>query len=1492
MDVTDNQVPATFRRRLVLIAVSEYDEGTQADRTKFQAGISAQVAVVEDWWGGAGLDDGRRFTPSHPPKPLHSVHDLRAFLIDEDLVGAHEDEALIIYITGHGLAPQGSQHFLRLTDTRLERPLSTAFPTAELVTAALDSRAEHVLVMVDSCFSGRLRAELDCCLKALHPDRKALHTLVVLAAGNEDSTPRLRAFTSALAAVHAHCADETSGYARSHLSWEEFHTVLGTVWNPTEMADIEVLWPPSSVGRRLAASEPSPCLPNPGHADTTLVEDARSQVGWSRAELDDYWITRATGQMSGDVGWYFTGRASLISQMNDFLAGDDGALVVTGQAGSGKSALLARLVTLSDPRFRADPAYQPYLDTIPEHLQVAQNAVDAAVLARNTDPQELSAAIYKALTGQPAPSDRDTTEHLRAYVRTASSARGRPFTVVVDGIDEARSPRRIITDVLRSLAAPHSDGSRAVRLILGIRSSPSTHRPQGMPTGESGRGLLELLQQATSARTPLRTDDDTARNDIADYTAALLRATPATGTRLLSRGDHDVARTAAAVALEVAPSFLDARLAAQQLHGADFLPSADDWVWRSRLRAGTEELLRQDLADVAEHSRIRPEDLLAVLRATAFALGAGLPWARVWPAAVRGLEPRCESPEACIRVVRDSRLTGYLTTAVEDGRTVYRPIHERVAEVLRTDPDTLLLPQTPVVQALPGLEHLTDDPAPDGAPAHRRLTEAFISLLTDLPEQPPHPYLRRHLIGHAAAGNVLDDEHVPASFLPFESQGRVRGALGLPVTADATALRLAAWSRIEPFLGNAPPAARADSLALAEQAGDAELPACQGAPPRLPMLAPRWNRLQLPTNVLAGTTVGIWKLVAFHTADGSAVIAAAHVDGTITMWDAHTGVPFGAPLTGLGRQVRAAVVLPARAERADPLLVVGSDTGLWQCDPETGRTRRLVSGRIRALALTTTRYGAPRLAVATPRVVFNIDPYTGDGLTRQPYEVEERPHDRRVLAVHALEAIPVSPEQTLLAIGQDGNRVPVLDAETLEPVRHLTAQGLGTAALQAFTTRKGKPRLATASRSGKGVRLFDPLSGQVQQHAPIRQSVASMTIYDDHYHEPLLALGSGVDGSINLFDTLTGHRAFSLPTEHTRAVRGLAVFGTQWNPLLVSGSLDSVIRLWNPRHDDTTHAPITDPSAEHIALVPQRVGPARLISSDQRGGIRVHAAGTGLPAQLLHDHVGEPLGGVVALAAAVETPDFAVAYANGALHALTGVERRVLHEPVRSTRRNRPAIHRLAFLPQTPGQGPAVVAGFIDSSWVTIFSLDGDKPERETFYADGPVRALAATRVRTEAPLIAAAGKTVRLIRPDASSVGSLPAHIGSVRSLAFLTPATAPDLLLATGGADGAIRLWDPLVPRHEALPTLFGHRGKVGALAVLHHRNRSQPLLVSAGTDDTTIRVWDCHAGEEILRLVTGAPVTTLAVQPPDITRPVDNQPTIIFGSPKGIAAAAVHL
>ncbi|KUO07187.1 hypothetical protein AQJ58_36205 [Streptomyces sp. DSM 15324] len=1494
--MTEEHVPSTFHRRLVVIAVSDYDTGTLAEREAFRAGISAQVSVVEDWWAGEGLEAERRFTPAAPPKPLLSVHDLRCFLIDQDLADADDDEALVVYITGHGLAPRGRQHFLQLPDTDETRPLGTAFPTAELIATALDSRAGHVLVMVDSCFSGRLTDELQDTLKALDEDRRALGSLVVLTAGNEDSRPRLQAFTSLLAAIRAHCEDQTNGYARSHLSWEDFHAIRAAVWNRTTMADIHRIWPPGdSVSLQLAGRALSPCLPNPGYTDTTLLEDARSQVGWNRADLDDYWISRATGQMSGSgPGWYFTGRAALVSRMIEFLDGDDGVLIVTGSAGSGKSALLARLVTLSDPRFRADDAYRPVLDAIPEHLHVPEGAVDAAVLARNTDPHELSAALYEALTGRPTPAGHDPIEELRAYVRAFVQRNGRPLTVVIDGIDEARNPRRIITDVLRPLATLSADGQPLIRLLLGIRS-PAPAGPDSSsadPASPNGGDLLALLQRATDAGPAVRTDDLTAQDDIAAYTASLLHADPQAGSRLLDRDDDRISRVATAVAEEVTPSFLDARLAAQQLHARTLLPQPTDLAWRRQLRQGTHELLRQDLADVALHGDATPDELLAVLRATAFAQGAGLPWADIWPAAVNALHPPCDDAAAAIRqVVRDSRLTGYLTTAQEDGRTVYRPIHERVSETLRTAPHTLLAPAD-----------TSTTPTQDGAgtadttTAHRQLTQAFARLLPRAPEQPPHPYLRRHLITHAALGNTVDDDHIPAHFLPWATRDNVRGSLGLPITATDRIRNLAAWARIEPFVGDAPPASRADSLALAQHTGSTQA----HTPTRHPQLRPRFNHLHLPTNILAGTPANPYALATFRTTDDSVVLAAADERGNLTLWDPLSGSPFGTAMEGLGPHTRALTVLDDR--RGEPSLIVGSDAGLWRCDPQTGVADPLLAGRIRAV--TTVNDGARRrnrrgthgwtlLAVATTEDLLLVDPLTGHIQTQRPLHSIGRLQRQQDVGrryrgplVHALAVIPVPGVGPLLAIAQDGSYVPIVDALTFDDAGELPCTGRGASAVVGFATRDREPRLVIASRSTKSVRIWNPLTRAQHPHQPIRQPVASLALHPGPYGDPLLVTGSSVDGALHVFDTASGVLVRQLPTEHTKMIRGLTVFtGPQGQPLLASASFDRTIRLWDLQAP-AADSEIDHPSAEHVALLPHPSGPPSLISGGRAGEITVRSVQTGRAAHVLTTPDDRPYKDVTALTALEPTRDgperIAIGYADGSVELTTeaGSRRVLLPSRYSNTR-----VRALARFPH-PETGQPVLAAAISDSRVEYLPIDGGTPHLPTLRAEAVVRALAVLP-DTRSPVLAiATTRAVRLLYPGHAPHMGLPQRIGAVRSLTV-----AGGGLLATGGSDGVIRLWDPFAPRSETHVPLTGHQGPITALAALPHPDADRDLLVSACSDDTSIRVWDYHTGQEVLRLVTGAPITSLAVLPVgSVNR--STAPAVIVGSPTGTAAVTVHL
>ncbi|MFE6768956.1 AAA family ATPase [Streptomyces fimicarius] len=1521
--MTRAQAPNTFARRLVVIAVSEYDDGSAAEQEAFGRAITAQVAEVKDWWAHPSLEDERRFEISEA-KQLHDLCDLRTFLLDKDLGNADDDEALVVYITGHGLAPEHSgQHFLQLRDTYVDRPYATAFPTAEIITTVFDSDASHVLVMVDSCFSGRLETELKTTLKGLRQERHTLASLVVLVAGNDRSTPSLKAFANLLRAVREHCEDETNGFAERHLSWQDWKSIVREVFDPSTMADLVYAWPTPSASTERAQEQLSPCLPNPGRTGTEPVVKASSrQVGWTRAQLDTFWVSRAAGTSeAGDPGWYFTGRTQPVKRILAFLTGSEGVLIVTGVAGSGKSALLARTVTLSDSCFRAAPAYQELVTRIPAELQVPEGSVDAAVLARNTDPDELARALCEALgTGSsgagPSRADGHESGHLarlRNLLQSEARQRGEPLTLVIDGIDEAKNPTRVITDLLRPLADLRMPDERpAVRLLLGIRSTrpDSSSVADASATRAQTPDLLDLLVRATVAGPPVRTDDPDTAQDIASYVNALLEAPyegQGGGEASAAPPLERYAELAEAVAREATPSFLDARIAAERLRARCVLPDPDDSEWLQTLREGTEALLREDLRDVAGTHFTPAEQLMSALRATALAYGAGLPWADIWPAAVDCLSPTSVAdPDDVIRKVWDSRLSGYLTTAVEDGRTVYRPVHERIGETLRYAPHTLLSASANGLR-----ERLSDEEISAG---HRALVKAFGQLIPRAGDRiAPHPYLRRHLVAHAAAAEALDGSHVPAHFLPWETSGTVRGALGLPANPTSSTLHLASWARIEPFLADAPPSVRADSLDLAalgvareydgtaltaQDATESEaLPTPRGehdvAPEHSPIV-PRWNELRVPGNLLGRTQAEVLSLVSFTLPDGTVLVAAGDSGGEVRLWDPVTGTDFGLPVRR-GPYARALAVLVGH--RAEPLLAVGCAKGAWLYDPQTGHVDHLpVSEPVYALAAVPTEEGGTRLALGTAKGLIICDPIARDVLSRTPHATMWGD------AVKALAALQLPTGRTLLALGGEGGAVTVLDAESLAPVGGVWGQGRGVSALALYLRSDGRPRLVAASRSTRRVRNYDAWTGEENTEAVIRESAVTICPYPVGHGsraETLLALGLGQGGSVRLWDPETGLAVSDFAANHGKRVKGLAVLGAgEQAPMLVSGSEDHAVRVWDPsvpasplgsRPEDTRDGSIMGP-------FPVEGGTALILRSTLPQSLDVVSAVTGE----VHQRIRLP----EEVAARELTAVTSHLWTDGSVSVIAGTydgaiirwdqENGWFRMPEsNSVAFSRPVHDRTRMRTLTTfrdhGTGRVFLAGGTSSGTVTFHDLATGEPW-PAVRAPSAIRAVAAVPSAEGTKVAYSAATAVRFCRPGQPPVGRLPARIGSVHSLA--THGVEGDtVLLATGGSDGVIRFWSPDAPKQEALPALHGHQGPVTAITGFRGSDTAPPLLATVGQRDTTVRVWDPRTGDEVTRIVTGAGLTSLcAVLAPGEAQHTD--PVIAFGGTAGVGAVSVRL
>jgi hypothetical protein len=193
--------------------------------------------------------------------------------------------------------------------------------------------------------------------------------------------------------------------------------------------------------------------------------------------------------------------------------GGPGTFVVTGTAGCGKSAVLSRLVTLSDPKFRSD--HQDLVDAIWADLRPRAGDVDVALLATGLTSVDILDQLCNALGVKPAPlqgsglAAETAGRHQALRERLAS---GPPVTIVLDALDEAADPWSVLSDVLRPLV---EDWHRpSLRLVIGVRSpEPRTSISSMDPSAALGaRTLL-----GATARDLHLDDDHILRADTGIY---------------------------------------------------------------------------------------------------------------------------------------------------------------------------------------------------------------------------------------------------------------------------------------------------------------------------------------------------------------------------------------------------------------------------------------------------------------------------------------------------------------------------------------------------------------------------------------------------------------------------------------------------------------------------------------------------------------------------------------------------------------------------------------------------------------------------------------------------------------------------------------------------------------------------------------------------------------------------------------------------------------
>jgi WD40 repeat protein len=340
--------------------------------------------------------------------------------------------------------------------------------------------------------------------------------------------------------------------------------------------------------------------------------------------------------------------------------------------------------------------------------------------------------------------------------------------------------------------------------------------------------------------------------------------------------------------------------------------------------------------------------------------------------------------------------------------------------------------------------------------------------------------------------------------------------------------------------------------------------------------------------------------------------------------------------------------------------------------------------------------------------------------------------------------------------------------------------------------------LASAGEDTK-VRLWDPVTGQTESildgHTDRVRDVCALSVSGQ-----TLLVSSSDDGTIGVWDAATGTLLRRLHG-HADWVRGVCALVVDGRPLIASASDDRTVRLWDPMTGSLEQIFTGRSWATELCAVPGEDG-VMLASAGYDGRVTLWDPRTRELVRELEGHT------------AWVTALTSILVDGRTLVASTGYD-----GTVRTWHPGTGQLHRKWIVSDRPIKGLWAV-------WVNGRQLLASAGE------DGAVR--------LHDPTVMPADSAVK----SASSGGgeqALTGHTGWATDICAIS--AGGHELLASGGEDGTVRLWDPATGQ-AARVLDDGRIGRIDSLASVTVEGHEQ--LVST-SDDGTIRLWDP---------VTGAP------------------------------------
>ncbi|MFG2295377.1 caspase family protein [Streptomyces sp. NPDC048603] len=1059
-----------------------------------------------------------------------------------------ETDVLTVYYAGHGL--RETHHRLTCRTSRQDRQTST-IRTSELAELLAGSPVGHALLILDTCYAelgaaGITKAAAEL-VDVRPPDADGLWLLASARArgiahdhafvdgldravrnGAAGMRPRYLDVATLTARINAHLAEHRPDQRAT------YHAASGQAV------------PPFFPNR-----EHRPGLPE----HPVDVESARE---WT-AHFDP--CGRGV-EYASEKGDHFTGRRQALATLTGWLREprhDARARVVTGDPGSGKSAVLGRLLALT----REDRPEAP------AHLLPPVGCVTVAVHAHGTTLEQLTSRLATALA-----VDADSPPELLAALADGDQIR----TVLIDALDEAgtgvggREPQRIARELLRPLSAlPH------LRLIIGTRRSG---------IADLGRAV-EIID--------LDTDAYTGREDIEVYAAGLL-----------PEPVHREA-LARAVAGRAGRSFLVARMTVRALVHGDLAVDVDRPGWEADLPS---EVGQAFDAYLARYGDDEPK-VRRLLRPLAYAEGTGLPWDSLWAPLVTALSGVPCTDDDVDWLLRNAGAY-ILEVPLNEGRSVFRLYHEALADHLR-DPRRAREDQRRMTAALLASVPSRSQGDPDWARAHpyllahltghadasgdleRLVEDAWFlvhadpdALLAAMPPGPVRAMYRTSAHLHRGASTADRAQVLAVDAARYGLEGH-RAALSARL---GWGVRWATGSQASPhFRGVLVSGHEVNPGLLASVRWDGrDVLLTAGNEGTVSVWEPR-DRLLLAT--LEGHH-GPLRAITGTEADGTTLVVTADSDDMVRVWD----------LAAAAERIRFQVATRVRGLACTRLVgrpvVVGCERGgpVWARDLLTGEVRQFMEhGRLPAssrLAMVCAGTGEETAVLVVTDGVFRWMPATGDmaevrvegllegvappvaaadiggrvlfvvgdfvGFELWDIEAGERLTERTLALTHFRTlALAELGGSAVILVGCWNGTVGVWDPVGCRSLGLLNGHTASIVSMATLTI-DGVAHVATGSEDGT-VRLWDLEAldepGPRKAHMGSAVSVSCAVIEG----EPVAVTGS-VDHTVRVWELASG-RELVLLRGHHGTVTSVACATVDGTPVVLSASEDASVVVWN-----------------------------------------------------------------------------------------------------------------------------------------------------------------------------------------------------------------------------------------------------------------------------------------------------------------------------------------